>query len=299
MAGGCSGCDEPILVPDAAIQSPDATPSTPDAAQPDAMIPSGALGPCPPSGECDDGLACNGTIECRDGWCFAGADEVVCEDEVACTIDQCEEPSGTCAYTPDNSLCDDLNDCTEDLCAESGCTHTALADGTLCDLGVCITGSCCSGCVDEAGACQSGDSIFACGSGGVSCGSCPCSSDRCDGDGCPPDYLRAVQVVAGEYHSCARMLGGDIYCWGRNIQGQLGLGDRITRRRPVRVGVHTDWTHLATQHSHTCGIRLTRQTILILISLRESSLIIRSLTQVCANCATRGNSGQTTLLLAS
>ena len=181
---------------------------------------------------------------------------MICDDGIDCTEDRCSEPSGECEAIPNDTFCADANSCTADSCGPTGCTNSPLEDETICDTGVCIDGNCCAGCVDEAGRCQAGDSVIACGSGGVSCGGCPCSSDRCDGVGCPPDYLRAVQLAAGEYHTCARMLGGDIYCWGRNIQGQLGLGDRTPRRRPVRVGSETDWSHIATQHSHTCGIRV-------------------------------------------
>jgi len=34
----------------------------------------------------------------------------------------------------------------------------------------------------------------------------------------------AVEISAGERHSCARLMNGDVRCWGRNNFGQLGLG---------------------------------------------------------------------------
>lgn len=34
----------------------------------------------------------------------------------------------------------------------------------------------------------------------------------------------ATQIACGRHHTCARV-GGDLYCWGRNDWGQLGIGD--------------------------------------------------------------------------
>ncbi|MGE0787305.1 MAG: RCC1 domain-containing protein [Sandaracinaceae bacterium] len=40
---------------------------------------------------------------------------------------------------------------------------------------------------------------------------------------------------AGRGHSCAVRTTGDVYCWGANDRGQLGLGHRERRLRPTRV----------------------------------------------------------------
>ena len=42
--------------------------------------------------------------------------------------------------------------------------------------------------------------------------------------------VRAVSLAVGNGHSCALLEGGQIKCWGANLQGQLGLGDVKTSR---------------------------------------------------------------------
>lgn len=38
------------------------------------------------------------------------------------------------------------------------------------------------------------------------------------------------------------ILPRELYAWGRNIEGQLGLGDTVSRSSPTQVGSLTDWT---------------------------------------------------------
>jgi alpha-tubulin suppressor-like RCC1 family protein len=54
-----------------------------------------------------------------------------------------------------------------------------------------------------------------------------------------PGRLDMGLVAAGTYHTCARtemtLQSGWFYCWGRNNEGQLGLGDKTDRHVPVNV----------------------------------------------------------------
>lgn len=64
-----------------------------------------------------------------------------------------------------------------------------------------------------------------------------------------------VAVQAGYYHSCAITEGGALSCWGRNDNGQLGLGDRTARGFPVQVPGLTGVTAIAAGYLHTCALR--------------------------------------------
>jgi len=44
-----------------------------------------------------------------------------------------------------------------------------------------------------------------------------------------------VQVSTGGDHSCARTQTGDVYCWGHNNYGQLGLGNTTDRHVPTKL----------------------------------------------------------------
>lgn len=52
----------------------------------------------------------------------------------------------------------------------------------------------------------------------------------------PRFNLRNIATIAtGDSHSCAVNTGGLFFCWGRNREGQLGLGDLDPRNEPAQV----------------------------------------------------------------
>lgn len=53
---------------------------------------------CTTAADCQDGIACNGAEVCIVGMCVPG-DAVDCNDNNACTVDSCGEPTGACTYT--------------------------------------------------------------------------------------------------------------------------------------------------------------------------------------------------------
>ncbi len=60
-------------------------------------------------------------------------------------------------------------------------------------------------------------------------------------------------VAAGTAHTCARTGSGEIWCWGKNDQGQLGDGSESAARGvPKPVGGLTGVAALTAKGGHTC-----------------------------------------------
>mmetsp|Transcript_33720 Transcript_33720/g.41489 ORF Transcript_33720/g.41489 Transcript_33720/m.41489 type:complete len:438 (+) Transcript_33720:160-1473(+) len=69
-----------------------------------------------------------------------------------------------------------------------------------------------------------------------------------------PQQEIVKQVVTGEYHTCAISSGGQVYCWGRNDEGQLGTGDTVSRNRPTLVMIDATVTQISVGVKHTCAL---------------------------------------------
>jgi alpha-tubulin suppressor-like RCC1 family protein len=61
-----------------------------------------------------------------------------------------------------------------------------------------------------------------------------------------------TQISVNEFHHCGRR-GTDLYCWGRGIEGQLGLGDNDPQPSPTKLA--GSWSTVATSRFHTCGLQ--------------------------------------------
>lgn len=64
-----------------------------------------------------------------------------------------------------------------------------------------------------------------------------------------------TSVSAGDSHTCG-IISGDLYCWGLNANGQLGLGDTTARSVPTAVATLAGKTVTAVSagSAHTCAI---------------------------------------------
>ena len=93
--------------------------------------------PCVISSRCDAGTCYYDRIECNDGVlctedsCFNGSclftpNNMLCEDNIPCTLDECDINIGGCTHTTMDEFCDDSVSCTIDSCdPNEGCLHEA------------------------------------------------------------------------------------------------------------------------------------------------------------------------------
>ncbi len=66
--------------------------------------------------------------------------------------------------------------------------------------------------------------------------------------------FQAAFMSAGAYHTCALTSDGAAYCWGRNLEGQLGLGGTDDRFIPTPVNTSLRFASLSAFANHTCGL---------------------------------------------
>ena len=64
------------------------------------------------------------------------------------------------------------------------------------------------------------------------------------------------QVSGGRYHSCGVTLAGDGYCWGSNLEGQLGVSDEVQSNTPKLNAKAITFGSISVGRSHTCGLNL-------------------------------------------
>lgn len=100
----------------------------------------------------------------------------------------------------------------------------------------------CDGEINESGLnCSCGDGWFSQGE--------ECDDDNLiNADACSSMCKRTISSVAlGGFHTCARLLDGSVKCWGRNAEGQLGLGDTAVRGdAPGEMGANLPAVSLGT-----------------------------------------------------
>jgi len=79
--------------------------------------------------------------------------------------------------------------------------------------------------------------------------------------GAPPSVLAPLAVGSASswadvsvdaFGGCAREREGSLWCWGRNAEGQLGLGDIVARATPSRVSGPA-WSSVSVGRFHTCA----------------------------------------------
>jgi alpha-tubulin suppressor-like RCC1 family protein len=60
-------------------------------------------------------------------------------------------------------------------------------------------------------------------------------------------------IEAGDSHTCAIKSGGATYCWGDNLQGQLGVGDYLDRNVPTLTKNYSGASQISAGAFQTCA----------------------------------------------
>jgi alpha-tubulin suppressor-like RCC1 family protein len=173
----------------------------------------------------------------------------VCQTDVDCATasdrGRCESAAGYCSF-PDTT------------CA-SGWRFAVNANTQL--SGRCApAGGGLDGAVDGPpdGPLEGGGDLAHCGGAGQAC----CQGSLCSKPhGCVDGTCRCLAAVrANEWFTCARRATGEIWCWGDNTYGQLGLASKGTDQLlPKSVSTLTDSAGIDLGAFHACSWRPTGQ----------------------------------------
>lgn len=196
---------------------------------------------CEPDGSAEVEEPCEGSL--------------VCEGAGQCVLEQACEP---------NALrCDEAG--RRLLCADDGASETELP----CDGGeVCLGAGECS--------CDPGSAILARGAGrdhvcAIACGRLACwgrndskqlGIEPVESTVPEPTHVPLpkppVEVVTGFAHTCARLVDGDVYCWGENEHGEvLGTSSLPIIYTPTRVPELSGARAIGAGMAITCAILTT------------------------------------------
>lgn len=163
----------------------------------------------------------------------------------------------------------------QDVCIHDGCGNGVLDRGEVCDDGNIVSGDGCTpGCRPELAA-----------GGAHGCTLVGPSTLRCWGLGAQGQLGRsdlvsigddepglgegvhlggeAIQLAAGDRHTCALMEAGKVRCWGAGYDGRLGYGNETTigdDEHPLRAGdvnVGGAVRDLVAGYDHTCALMST------------------------------------------
>ncbi len=63
------------------------------------------------------------------------------------------------------------------------------------------------------------------------------------------------RISATAYHSLAVKTTGELWSWGYNVQGQLGLNDKSKCSSPTQVGTDTDWSKVSSGHYSSIALK--------------------------------------------
>jgi len=63
-----------------------------------------------------------------------------------------------------------------------------------------------------------------------------------------------LAVTAGQTHTCGLQSDKTLWCWGNNVDGQLGIGSNQASTIPTAVAPGSVWTEASAGGAHTCAV---------------------------------------------
>ncbi len=75
-----------------------------------------------------------------------------------------------------------------------------------------------------------------------------------DGGTTPTLCLDIKEIALGGTHSCVRVTGNNVFCWGQGISGQLGDDSFESKSEPVAVVALPDVIQISAGTNHTCAL---------------------------------------------
>jgi len=197
---------------------------------------------CHNDSECDDGMACTEDI------CLVEIDHT-CTSSITHEGITCRPPTGDCDI---EESCDGVSpECPRDAFSPNVTVCRPAADE--CDVLEYCTGSSAECPTDEfqpVGT-DCDDDIYC------------TETEVCDGSGfcggpVTPYLYDIIEISTSFYHTCALISSGEIRCWGRNNEGQLGDGTTTDRSAPVSVAdLPAPAARISAGGYHTCAALTT------------------------------------------
>jgi cysteine-rich repeat protein len=216
-----------------------------------------------PGQACDDGNGSNNDActnvctlaTCGDGFPQPGEE---CDDGNAVNADGCTNgcllPECGDNIVQMGEACDDGNGSNNDACTNA-CNMAACGDGFP-QMGE----ACDDGNPVNADGCTNGCALPACGDTILQIGEQCDDGNMANNDGCSPSCVSqgALQISAGENHTCAVLQGGFLRCWGQGSRLGYGnfnqIGDNEHPYTAGNVDVGASVVSVSAATHHTCAL---------------------------------------------
>jgi alpha-tubulin suppressor-like RCC1 family protein len=221
---------------------------TPDACRTRCELPSCGDGVVD-SGETCDASVANGVSPQP---CLTDCTITTCGDGYLGVPEACDDGAANSDLLPDACR----TDCQPARCGDGVKDALELCDAT--DFGGSTCSSMGGGYDGGSLACTAACEIVT--SGCTTCGNGSCEPGESAGD-CPDDCA-ALDIAAGNRHTCAIVADRTVRCWGDNQHGQLGDGTGLNSSVPVKVALPDDppfgLRNLTSGEDHTCVVWSTQ-----------------------------------------